>query len=184
MSDYMVDETSGPKMVRYRPLVMWIHWILAALVACQLWLGYEFHGMPKGPERGEMFMWHKTVGAAILLLTLARLVIRYLNPPPPYPSDLPKWKRALAVWTHRAFYFLLLALPLTGLMLVSKGGATTELLGGIPFPTVPLPELGETHEPLVFAFWALFAVHVLAALKHQFIDKDATAGRMWPFTKM
>lgn len=185
MSDYMVEESSGPKPVRYRPIVMWIHWISAGLIVWQWWLGRTFHHMPKGTaERGEMFMMHKTVGVVILLLALVRLGVRLMNPPPPYPQDMPKWERAFAVWTHRLFYFLLIALPATGLMLVSKGGATTELLGGINFPTIPLPQIGEAHEALVTLFIVLLALHVLGALKHQFIDKDATSARMWPFTKM
>lgn len=184
MSDYMVEESSGPRPVRYRPLVMWIHWISAILILAQWWIGVTFEDMPKGPERGEVFTLHKTVGVVILLLAIARLGVRIANPPPPYPQDMPKWERALAVWTHRLFYFLLIALPLTGLMLVSKGGATTELAGGIPFPTIPTPAIGELHEPLVTAFLVLLALHVLGALKHQFIDKDATSARMWPFTRM
>ena len=70
--------------------------------------------------------------------------------------------------------------PLTGLAAVSRGGPTTKLIGGIEFPTIPLP-IGEIHEPLVFATLALLALHVAGALKHQFIDRGPSADRMWPF---
>ena len=75
----------------------------------------------------------------ILLLALIRLAVRLINPPPPYPDELAKWERAFAVWTHRSFYFLLIALPLTGLAAVSKGGPSTELVGGLEVPTIPMP---------------------------------------------
>ena len=182
MSDYMVEQTTGDRAVRYKPIVVAIHWLTAALIVCQVWLGFTFNDLPKGTsERAELFTWHKTVGATILILALVRLAVRLMNPPPPYPAELAKWERAFAVWTHRAFYVLIIALPLTGLMAVSKGGATTEIIGGLKVPTIPLPALGELHEPLVFATIFLLLLHVAGALKHQFIDRGPSADRMWPF---
>ena len=182
MSDYMVEQTSGDRGLRYKPIVVAIHWLTAALIATQVWLGFTFNDLPKGSlERTELFTWHKTVGVTILILALIRLAVRLLNPPPPYPAELAKWERAFAVWTHRSFYFLIIALPLTGLAAVSKGGPSTELLGGLEVPTVPLPAIGEAHEILVFTTLALLALHILGALKHQFIDRGPSADRMPPF---
>ncbi|MEA1073247.1 cytochrome b [Sphingomonas sp. LY160] len=181
MSDYMVEETTGRRAARYKPIVVTLHWLTAALIVWQVWLGFTFHDLPRGtPERDQLFTMHKTVGVVILALALIRLAVRLMNPPPPYPSELAKWERALAVWTHRLFYFLIIALPLTGLAAVSRGGPTTKLIGGIEFPTIPLP-IGEIHEPLVFATLALLALHFAGALKHQFIDRGPSADRMWPF---
>lgn len=182
MSDYMVEQTTGDRGVRYKPIVVAIHWLTAALVVTQVWLGFTFHDLPKGtPERAELFLWHKTVGVTILILALIRLAVRLINPPPPYPDELAKWERAFAVWTHRLFYFLLVALPLTGLAAVSKGGPSTVLVGGLEVPTVPIPALGEAHEILVYTTLALLVLHVAGALKHQFIDRGPSADRMWPF---
>jgi len=182
MNDYMVDQSTGNRGLRYKPIVVAIHWLTAALIVWQVWLGFNFEGLPKGSvERTELFTLHKTVGVAILLLALVRLAVRLLNPPPPFPAELAKWERAFAVWTHRIFYFLIIALPLTGLAAVSKGGPTTELVGGIKVPTVPIPAIGEAHEILVFATLGLLALHILGALKHQFIDRGPSADRMWPF---
>ncbi len=182
MSDYMVEELSGPMAVRYRGLVVVIHWLSAALIIAQIWLGFTFHDFPKGsPERALYFDWHKTVGVVILLLAIVRLGMRLMNPPPPYPQDFPRWERAIAVWTHRLLYFLMIALPLTGLAAVSKGGAMTKLVGDLQFPTVPIPALGEAHEILAFAMIGLLGIHVVAALKNQFVTGGVVAGRMPPF---
>ena len=181
MRDYMVEQTTGDRAVRYRPIVVAIHWVTAALILTQIYLGFAFSSFPKGtPERAELFTWHKTVGVIILMLALLRLAVRLLNPPPPYPAELAKWERAFAVWTHRLFYVLIIALPLTGLAAVSKGGPKTEIIGGLTVPTIPLP-IGELHEPLVFATIFLLLLHVAGALKHQFIDRGPSADRMWPF---
>lgn len=187
MSDYMVEETTGWVAARYRPIVVLIHWLTAALLVWQVYLGFTFHDMPRGPARMEVFAWHKTVGATILVLALVRLAVRLMNPPPPYPDEMAKWERALAVWTHRLFYFLLIALPLTGLAAVSGRAedGTVPLLFGISLPAIPgIGEenpFGDAHELLVFATIALLALHVAGAMKHQFIDRGPSADRMWPF---
>ena len=72
---------------------MAFHWITAALVLFQIWLGFSFADMAKGPERANLFTWHRTIGALILLVVLARLTYRLFNPPPPYPPELPRWER-------------------------------------------------------------------------------------------
>ena len=187
MGDYMVEETSGPRAVRYRRIVMWIHWMTAILIIMQIYIGFVFSDMPRGPDRSFVFAWHKTWGVLILLLAFARLGVRLMNPPPPYPSDYPKWKRFFAVWNHRAFYVLLFALPLTGLAAVSgrADGGWIDLQMGLSFPAIPgIPaenEFGDVHELLVFVTIGLLVLHVAAALHNQFISRSPTAGRMWPF---
>ena len=97
--DYMVQETTGFRAVRYRAIVVWIHWLTALVVVTQVVVGFTFHRVYEQgtPERMEMFAWHKTLGALILVLALVRLAVRLMNPPPPYPSDFPKWERFAAV---------------------------------------------------------------------------------------
>jgi len=187
MSDYMVDESTGFRAVRYRSIVVWIHWITALAVICQVVIGFVFHEMEKGPQRMEVFTWHKTLGAFILILALVRLAVRLMNPPPPYPSDFPKWERAAAVWSHRLFYVLLIALPLTGLAAVSGRAedGSVPLLFGLALPAIPGigpdNEFGDVHEILVFTTLALVVIHVAAALKNQFFSHTAVADRMPPF---
>ena len=187
MSDYMVTESSGPAAIRYRSTVIWIHWLTAALLVTQVIVGFYFSDLPRGPGRMEVFAWHKTLGAVILLLAFARLGVRLVNPPPPYPQDFPRWERALAVWNHRIFYVLLIALPLTGLMAVSGRAEDgwVALKFGLSLPAIPgIPkenEFGDVHEVLVFTTLALLVLHIGAALKNQFVDRGPVADRMPPF---
>ena len=187
--DYMVEENTGLRAVRYRTVVVWIHWITAALVVTQVVVGFLFHRVYEQgtPERMEMFAWHKTIGATILVLALIRLAVRLMNPPPPYPSDFPKWERFLAVWNHRLFYVMLIALPLTGLAAVSGRAedGTVPLLFGLSLPAIPgIPEenaFGDVHEILVWTTLALVVLHVSAALYNQFGSATNVADRMPPF---
>jgi cytochrome b561 len=175
---------------RYSNAAVTFHWLTVALVLTQVALGFSFaEFMDKGPARAEVFAWHKTLGALILILALIRLGYRLKNPPPPFPPELPHWKRVAAVWNHRAFYFLLIVLPLTGLIAVSgmSPEGTTKLVGGITIPIIPGigRELGEKsgdlHVVLVWTTIALLVLHVAAAIQQQFFEHDRTAGRMPPF---
>ncbi len=184
MSDYMVEQTTGEATVRYSRGAATFHWLTVVLVLAQIYVGFTFGELPKGtPERTEMFTIHKTLGAAILLVTLLRLGYRLINPPPPYPSDMPKWDRFIAVWSHRVVYTALIALPLTGLIAVSGRGGMVDLLWGLQIPALPIGDgelFGEVHEILVFVTIALVVIHVAAAIYHHLIMRDAASGRMPP----
>lgn len=175
---------------RYSNTAVVLHWLTVILVLTQVVLGFAFaEFMPEGPTKAEVFAWHKTLGALILMLAVIRLCYRLANPPPPFPVELPRWRRVAAVWTHRAFYFFLIVLPLTGLLAVSgmsPDGHTT-LVGGLSVPTIPGigretgGTAGDLHVVLVFSTIALLLLHAAAAISQQFFEHDRAAGRMPPF---
>ena len=174
---------------RYSNVTVAFHWITVVLVVAQAIVGFGFHRFSEGPLRAELFTWHKTIGPLILLITLARLWYRVKNPPPPFTPELPHWERIAAVWNHRLFYILLIAMPLVGLAAISGGAdePTTELVGGIPFPLIPgISEqtgdfLGEVHMVAAWVLVAAILIHVAAALKQQFYNRWRLAARMPPF---
>lgn len=172
---------------RYSMVAATFHWITAAAVIFQLWLGFSMGD--EGPPAEPTFSWHKTIGALILMLTFARLTHRLTNPPPPFPADLPRWERVAAVWNHRIFYLLLIGLPVGGYLAVSafSQGQPTKLIGGIMLPTIPgIPKawgevFGGMHEAAAFLLIALLLVHAGAAIKHRFLSPTPSSGRMPPF---
>ena len=174
---------------RYSNVTVAFHWITVLLVVAQAIVGFGFHRFSEGALRTELFTWHKTIGPLILLITLARLWYRLRNPPPPFTPELPRWERIAAVWNHRLFYFLLIAMPLVGLAAISGGAEepTTQLVGGIPFPLIPgISEevgdiLGEVHMVAAWVLVFLIVIHVAAALKQQFYNRWRLSGRMPPF---
>lgn len=176
---------------RYSNVAVTLHWASALLVLIQVVLGFAFaEFMEKGPARSEVFAWHKTLGALIFILALARLAYRLKNPPPPFPPELPRWRQAAARFSHRAFYFLLIVLPMTGFVAVSgmSQDGTTLLAGGVSIPVIPgisrsaSETSGDLHVILVYTTIALLLLHVAAALFQQFIEHDRVAGRMPPFS--
>lgn len=184
------DTAPQNAVLRYSNTAVALHWITVVLVLLQAYLGFTFGLSEPSPARDEIFIWHKSVGVVILIAALIRLAYRWKNPPPPFPPELPAWERAAAVWNHRLFYALLIAMPIVGFVAVSgfANGPTTPLVGGIQIPVIPgvskpTGELaGEVHEIAAFLLVGLILLHIAAALKHQFIDKWRGSARMPPFT--
>jgi cytochrome b561 len=186
---YAADSTSVLPVARYSNTAVTFHWFTVLLVVAQACLGFGFELAGRTPLGGELFTWHKTVGALILLTTLARLAYRLKNPPPPYGPDMPRWEQVAGTWNHRIFYVLLILMPLSGLTAVSAHTKDwfTPLVGGIPLPVIPgVSEsvgdiAGDLHVLLVWILILLIVLHAAAALKHQFIDRMPSAARMPPF---
>jgi cytochrome b561 len=189
MADRAIEAREQHPLRRYSNVAVTFHWLTVLLVLFQLWLGFSFADMEQGPARSNLFTWHRTVGALILLVVVARLTYRLLNPPPAYPPELPRWERVAGTWNDRLFYLLLIAMPIGGVISVSGfvPGPTIQLLGGVSIPKIPgiskeLGELaGDIHVAAAWLLIAFIALHAAAALKHQFFDHNRASGRMPPF---
>ncbi len=174
--------------VRYSRGAILLHWLIALLIIGNFIGAWVSEDLPRD-ERMVMMGYHKATGVVILLLTLARIGWRLINPPPPLLDTLKAWEAALAKVTHALFYALMLAVPLAGLGLHSafSKGKPVSLFGLFDFPALPVgadkPTIGlfhELHEVTATAMLVLLGIHVLAALKHQFLDRDGTLARMNP----
>jgi len=86
--------------------------------------------------------------------------------------------------THLAFYLLMIAIPIVGWLMSSAKGYTVNYFGLFELPDLVLKDkatgilLKQTHEILANILISLVALHVLAALKHHFWDKDGLLKRM------
>lgn len=179
---------------RYSLVAIAMHWLIAALILINLFLGWRM-GQLDGLAKFETFQLHKSLGISVLVLSVFRLGWRLLNPPLPLPPGMAPRERVLASATHWAFYALMIVLPLTGWVIVS---ASPFNIPTMVFQTLPWPHLGfihdlpleirkaiegavgGVHEVLAYGWAALIVLHVTAALKHQFVDRDNLFGRMIP----
>lgn len=182
------------KAPNYDSVAKWLHWLIGLAIIGMLALGWTMMNMPKEyPGRFAMFQLHKSIGITILLLSFVRLGWRLMHPVPALPSHMAKWEIFAARATHWAFYILMIAMPITGWVIVSSSsmGLPTILYGIIPWPHVPglqeLPNKQEinqafeqVHSNLAFLIAGLLALHIGAALKHHFIVKDDILTRMTP----
>ena len=175
---------------RYSGLAMLLHWVLGVAILGSFALGVYMHELPVSPTRLKLYSWHKWAGVTILALSVLRLVWRLVRRPPPLPAAIdramPPWQRAAHHGTHHLMYLLFFVVPLAGWAYSSAAGFPVVWFGVLPLPDfVPKNEaLAELIKPVhavsAFALIGLVILHVGAALKHQFIDRDKLISRMLP----
>lgn len=185
-----VARSASIPLPRYNGVAMAAHWVLALGLISALALGWYMTGLPFSPSRLKLYNWHKWLGVSLLTLSLLRLVWRLTHRPPELPAAIaramPRWQHWAHHGTHHAMYLLFFAVPLLGWAYSSAAGFPIVFLGLLPLPDFvsASPELAEAIKPLHgWAAWALvvlIAMHVGAALKHQFIDRDGLIARMLP----
>ncbi|MDO9607355.1 MAG: cytochrome b/b6 domain-containing protein [Brevundimonas sp.] len=194
---------------RYSAVAIALHWGIAVCILSMIPMGLWMTAAIEQPESQALayrvFQIHKSIGFLILALTVVRIVWRLTHRPPALPGGMKRWEAFAANTTHVAFYALMLALPLTGWLYVSAGWAVaqdralevaTSWFGLFPIPH--LPGVGElaasvkrtlafqavgAHAAMAWGAVVLIALHVGAALKHQFVDRDGVLAHMVPFLK-
>jgi cytochrome b561 len=142
--------------------------------------------LPLGAAKLAVLAKHKSFGITILGLALLRLVWRWLNRVPAEPLDIPRWQRIAARVSHIGLYVLLLITPLAGWLMSSARNFPVSWFGLVTLPDFIAPNrpayelLHDIHELLAQTLFWLALLHIAAALKHHFIDKDNVLRRMLP----
>ncbi len=164
-----------------------LHWIVAVMIVVQFTLGWLTEN---APDRQAEFLFgrsHFQFGVLLAGLILMRLLWRLANAAPPPPLGEPAWRRHLATTVHGLIYLALITLPISGYVVWVHMREPMDLFGAVTVPTVFTPSPDD--ESLwsgawyvhFFAGWVLtglVALHVGAALYHQFVLKDGLIRRM------
>jgi cytochrome b561 len=181
---------------RYTWTAIALHWAIALLIAVNVALALSADALPDDWVR-PVIDTHKSIGITVLGLGLLRLLWRFTHRPPPLPDRYPRWERVGAHLAHGLLYALILALPLSGWLHDSawKDAAThpMTLFGVVPWPRVGWvmdldpafretlhDRFGDLHTWFGYVLYAAFALHVLGALKHQWLDHEPELQRMLP----
>jgi cytochrome b561 len=180
---------------RYDFVSMIIHWVTALLMIFMIIFGEELMEAGEDAEDigeglGGTFgpSLHVSIGAAVLILTLLRILWRLTHKAPPHPATMKPYEVMAARAVHGLFYILLIGIPVTGWL--AFGGflaeepamAAVRVFGAFPVPASPFSsrDMKDLHEIGGNAAMVLTGLHVLAALKHQFLDGDGIFRRMLP----
>ena len=168
------------------PISQLLHWLVVLLILALGTLGLIMGDLPSSPRKLELYQLHKSLGLTLLGLVLLRLAWRWYAGVPAALPDQPPWQRRSASLTHVALYALLLAMPLSGLILTAATGRDWHWFGLFTVPPItarnmPLHELGETvHQFLFWVLAALAVLHAFAAFHHHQFRGDPTLARMLP----
>lgn len=185
--------------MKYTHVAILIHWLTAIAIIGLLAAGKFMADLDEtNPLRFSLTQSHKTFGILVLGLSVLRLVWRLTHKAPPHPVHAPEWEKLAASASHLFFYALIFIMPLSGWAMVSVSplNIDTLLFNKINVPHLPLVEwlgladaaaqqiwehrLHKVHESASTVLIVLLLVHMGAALKHHFIDKDDVLNRMTP----
>src|SRR3984893_826820 len=181
--------TDASATTRYTPVAQAFHWIIAALVVTQFTLAWMAYDLPLGLHKLALLARHKSFGMTILMLAILRLLWRLMNRPPALPDHMSTLERKLARATHIAFYVLLFAMPMTGWLMSSAKNYSVSWFGLFTWPNLigkneaAFDFLRSTHDTLAAILLTIAILHILAALKHHFWNRDDVLLRMLPLSK-
>ncbi|MFO0456298.1 MAG: cytochrome b [Alphaproteobacteria bacterium] len=171
---------------RYDRVAVALHWLMAICIIGMLLLGFFWEDIASRDLKIFAINFHKSLGLTLLLLAFFRLYWRLRHPAPALPETMPTLERKAARTAHIALYVLMIAIPLSGWMYVSAlAKYPTVYFGLFTIPHLPIPKsmkgfFYESHELLAYGLIALLSLHLLAAMKHHFFDKNDVLRRILP----
>jgi cytochrome b561 len=181
-------------IARYTRTAVVLHWLIAAMILCNVALALSTDHLPDEWVRPVIDA-HKSTGITVLGLVVLRILWRFAHRPPDLPFGYARWERIAAHATHGALYALILLLPISGWMHDSawKDAAShpMTLYGLVPWPRIGWIErvdpaakehlhdlFGSFHAAFGYLLYALLALHIGGALKHQWLDREPELQRM------
>ena len=160
------------------------HWIIAIAIIAMLAFGLYIEDLPRSPEKGELMGIHKSIGVLILVVASLRIIWLMINKFPIALSSMPVWQERIAKLTHWVLILGTVFMPISGILMnIGSGRALSvfdyKLMAGSGEKIELLSDIGRIVHGFGSKLLILFVVlHILGAIKHQFIDKDGTISRM------
>ena len=175
--------------IRYALSLRLLHWIIAALViamiAIGLWMVNRAQADIWDGLTNALYSWHKALGFTVLFLMIIRVIVRLVSRKPPPVASLSPTVRRISEGVHLLLYLLLLVVPLLGWAgvtafpaLIIVEGINLPAMPGIPTDQSLAKQFFEIHSTLAIALAILAGLHIAAAIKHRWIDKDEVFDRM------
>jgi cytochrome b561 len=189
MSMDSLHTTEYEAAAQYTGTAKVLHWLMALLIIGLFALGQYMSDLSMSPRKLQLYSWHKWVGVTVFFLLLVRIGWRITHQPPALPEQMSKQQRLVSHIGHAVLYLLMLAIPISGWLMSSAKGYQTVWFGVLPIPDLLGKDkqlgdaLAELHGALNGLLMFIVIVHVLAALKHHFIDRDHALRRMLPSSK-
>ena len=167
---------------RYHTALVALHWLLALLLIVALSMGtFALKTVPNSsPDKIDALRGHMIAGGLILLLTLVRLAVRLKTAHPAPASTGYALLDRLAPATHWALYGLVLLMAGSGVAMSVLAGLPGIVFGGVGSLQVNFDALPPraVHGIVAKLLMLLIAMHIAAALYHQFVRRDGLLARM------
>ena len=174
-------------MKRYSLISRTIHWLTAGLIVSQYCLAELAEQADHNNEVVKqigLLANHKSIGMTILMLAIVRLGWRFFNKPPALPTSMPSWQLKASAVSHWSLYFLIFAVPLSGWLMSSATAYSVSWFNLFAFPDLVsaneslASQMHGLHELFAELLFVIALIHIVAAVKHHWIDKDDVLARM------
>ncbi len=171
------------------------HWVMAfALLGTTALMYYaqifeaQAEVSPEARARySELLRLHKSLGLIVLFLVVFRFAWNRYRARPPLAGSLSAAQQRLALTAHYSLYLLMLVIPLLGWFASMAYGGRTHFFGLFEMPVL----IGKSYDAAViyrnghiwlgWLTFALLLLHIVAALWHHFVRRDATLAQMLPW---
>ncbi|AMO54455.1 hypothetical protein GZ77_23120 [Endozoicomonas montiporae] len=163
---------------KYPALMRLMHWLMAITILGLIGSGWFMASLD--PEvatyKYDIYFWHKSFGVLAMLLIVARIAIRLSSKHPGITESLPSFDKALAKLAHLSLYLLMIAVPVSGMLMSEFGGKPIPFFGLLTLPEViennkeMAGTLHSIHIFIPYVLLGIIALHVLGVLKHRFMD--------------
>jgi cytochrome b561 len=170
----------------YSGIAKLFHWAVVVLLTAQYTVAWTMPAIHSGTVPETLITLHLSLGVLIILVMTLRLLWRLTHPAPPPMTGLPAWRLLSSRVTHGALYLLLFMAPLLGWMNASARGWPVTLFALFRLPALlaegsPLGRTaGDIHVWTTWAILVFAGLHILGALYHRFVLRDAVLMRMLP----
>ncbi len=156
-----------------------IHWVTAILIMTLFPLGKYMESISL-TQKLDLVKIHAMLGIIVFLLTLIRSYLFFKSKRPADLKTGSKFNDKLAVWIHNAFYFLLIAISIAGIVTMFFGGYIDALKNNAPEMILQKENVVSlrAHGLLATMMMILLVFHVVGVLKHYVILKENTLRRM------
>ena len=175
---------AGP--IHYSAVAKVLHWIIALIIVTMLIFGQGFESITSDDEMAFSLTGHSSLGLTVIALIMLRILWRISHPAPPLPQTVSPTQAAAAKVSHGLLYALMIYVPTTGLYTAAAHDIAIMPYGAFDLRAA-LTFVGDDdfagrrflHELGTWLLIALLAVHIGAALLHQFVQKDGVLRRIW-----
>jgi cytochrome b561 len=167
---------------KYDYRVSIIHWLSAFFILSLIPTGKILRDTEGGFAKLALYQYHVAIGTVVFLLTFYRIYLFYTKHRPAALQTGWVWHDRLIFWSHRAFYWLLIILGLSGLMTVLTTPQLRNALYNVDYKNLPRlieSEIFEVHEIASNVMIILLIAHIGGVILHYFRFKENTLERVF-----
>lgn len=164
---------------RYGSVAIALHWISAVVIIGALGMGLIVDNISGDADTLVPLRIHIILAVAAVALTLGRIAWWVFADRRPAPlAGVPRLQHWAASANHLLMYAAILVLGASGIATLILSGAMPALIGGGGLPDFSEVAPRQVHGLVARAMIALVALHIGAALYHQFVRRDRLLARM------